>query len=388
MDVNSKTQLLGGLTAEQFVSDYWQRKPLLVRQALPGFVDPISTEELAGLSLEDFIESRLIVEQDEEHPWQLRHGPFEEALYQNLPERNWTVLVQAVDQWLPEVAKLSEPFTFLPKWRMDDVMISYAAPGGSVGPHFDNYDVFLIQGKGRRRWRIGQLCDSQSPLLPHPDLRILADFQQTDEWVLEPGDMLYLPPRIAHYGIALEDCLTYSVGFRAPRAADVLTLFTDFVAQRLTDEQRYSDAGLSFAPEPQQISRAAVERLKALLKQSLDDESLLLQWFGEYMTEPRYPELLEPDPEPQLHPPFKEAVLKQNSAARLAWAQHANGLVLFASGRSLELPGHLESLVRALCDNGELRATELGRYQDDPQARRLLMQLMADGELLWHHDQP
>jgi 50S ribosomal protein L16 3-hydroxylase len=195
-----------------------------------------------------------------------------------------------VDQFVPEVAELLEHFRFLPSWRIDDVMISFAAPGGSVGPHFDNYDVFLLQGHGKRNWKIGQMC-TESPLLQHADLRILAEFEESDEWVLEPGDMLYLPPRLAHCGVAEDDCLTYSVGFRAPSAAEVLTHFTDF-SQFLTDEERYTDADAQPVSDPHQIQHDALDRLKSLLAEHMSDERLLLTWFGQFMTEPRYPELV------------------------------------------------------------------------------------------------
>ena len=200
--------------------------------------------------------------------------------------------MQAVDQFVPEVAELLEQFRFLPSWRIDDVMISFAAPGGSVGPHFDNYDVFLLQAHGKRNWKIGQMCSSESPMLQHADLRILAEFEESAEWVLEPGDMLYLPPRLAHYGIAEDDCMTYSVGFRAPSAAEVLTHFTDFLSQYLTDEERYTDADIQPASDPHQIQSDALDRLKSLLAEHMSDERMLLTWFGQFMTEPRYPELV------------------------------------------------------------------------------------------------
>ena len=203
MNPDQPLQLLGGLTAREFLRDYWQRKPLLIRQAIPDFQNPLEPDELAGLSLEEEIESRLIIGQD--RTWELRRGPLPEDTFAGLPERDWTLLVQSVDQFVPEVDEVLEPFRFLPSWRVDDVMISYAAPGGGVGPHYDHYDVFLLQGHGRRRWRIGQPCTADSPLIDGLELKILADFQQTDEWVLEPGDMLYLPPGIAHYGIAEDE---------------------------------------------------------------------------------------------------------------------------------------------------------------------------------------
>lgn len=292
MTSDTPLQILGGISAREFLRDYWQKKPLLVRQAIPGFESPVSPDELAGLSLEEEVESRLVIEHGDT-PWELRRGPFSEDTYQNLPERDWTLLVQAVDQLVPEVAELIEHFRFLPNWRIDDVMVSFAAPGGGVGPHFDNYDVFLLQAHGQRRWRVGQMCDSESAMLKHADLRILADFQGTDEWVLEPGDMLYLPPRLAHFGTAEDACMTYSLGFRAPSAAEVLTHFTDFLAQFLPDEERYSDADLLPIEDPHQIQSDALDRLRAMLAEHMGDERLLLTWFGQFMTEPRYPERVQ-----------------------------------------------------------------------------------------------
>jgi 50S ribosomal protein L16 3-hydroxylase len=222
------------------------------------------------------------------------------------------------------VAELLENFRFLPSWRIDDVMISFAAPGGSVGPHFDNYDVFLLQGHGKRNWKIGQMCSSDSPLLQHADLRILAEFEQSDEWTLEPGDMLYLPPRLAHYGVAVDDCLTYSVGFRAPSAAEVLTHFTDFLGQFLPDEERYTDADAQPVSDPHQIQHDALDRLKALLDKHMSDKDLLLTWFGQFMTEPRYPEQVageELSEEDLINCLEQGAVLIRNPSARLAWSE-------------------------------------------------------------------
>lgn len=383
MNPDTPLQLLGGLTAREFLRDYWQQKPLLIRQAIPGFESPISPDELAGLSLEEEVESRMVLEHGE-RPWELRRGPFAEDTYQNLPERDWTLLVQAVDQFVPEVAELLENFRFLPSWRIDDVMISYAAPGGGVGPHFDNYDVFLLQGHGRRRWKIGQMCDANSALLPHADLRILADFQQTDEWVLEPGDMLYLPPRLAHFGIAEDDCMTYSVGFRAPSAAEVLTHFTDFLAQFLPDEERYSDAGTAPASDPHEIQRDALDRLKTLLNEHMSDERLLLTWFGQFMTEPRYPELVagtDVEEEDFLGAIEDGAVLIRNPSARLAWSEVDIGLVLFASGQSRLLPSSLRELLKLICAAEALHFDNLGQWLGDEDGRKLLLELVKQGSL-------
>ena len=383
MTTDVPLQLLGGLTAREFLRDYWQKKPLLIRQAIPDFESPISPDELAGLALEEEVESRLIIEQGE-RPWELRRGPFAEDAFSQLPERDWTLLVQAVDQFVPDVAELLKQFNFLPNWRIDDVMISFAAPGGGVGPHYDNYDVFLLQAHGQRRWKIGQMCDSDSPLLPHADLRILADFQQTDEWVLEPGDMLYLPPRLAHFGTAEDDCLTYSVGFRAPSAAEVLTHFTDFLAQFLPDEERYSDADIAPTNDPHQIQRDSLDRLKALLAEHMSDERLLLTWFGQFMTEPRYPELVAGDDieeEDLLASIDQGAVLIRNPSARLAWSEVDVGLVLFASGQSRLLPASLKELLRLICATDALHADNLEQWLTDEDGRKLLCELVKQGSL-------
>ena len=446
MNPDTPLQLLGGLTPRQFLRDYWQQKPLLVRQAIPGFESPISADELAGLALEEEVESRLVLEHgahpwelrrgpfaedtfsqlperdwtllvrqaipdfespispDElaglaleeevesrliiehgERPWELRRGPFAEDEFSKLPEREWTLLVQAVDQFVPEVGELLEHFRFLPSWRIDDVMISYAAPGGSVGPHFDNYDVFLLQGHGKRNWKIGQMCDSESPLLQHADLRILAEFEATDEWVLEPGDMLYLPPRLAHCGVAVDDCLTYSVGFRAPSAAEVLTHFTDFLSQFLPDEERYTDADALPAVDPHQIQHDALDRLKGLLAEHMSDERLLLTWFGQFMTEPRYPELVvgpeDVEEEDVLSALEQGAVLIRNPSARLAWSEVDDDLLLFASGQSRYLPGKLRELLKMICAADALHSDNLGQWLSDEDGRSLLCELVKQGSL-------
>lgn len=383
MNPDLPAQLLGGMSPREFLRDYWQRKPLLIRQAIPNFESPLSADELAGLSLEEEVESRLVIEHGAQ-PWEMRRGPFSEETFKDLPEKDWTLLVQAVDQFVPEVSALLEQFRFLPTWRIDDVMISYAAPGGGVGPHFDNYDVFLLQGEGQRRWKIGQLCNSDDSMLEHADLRILAEFEQSEEWVLEPGDMLYLPPRLAHFGIAETECLTYSVGFRAPSAAEVLTHFTDFLAQFLPDEERYTDAGMAPVSDPSEIQRDALDRLKALLAEHMSDERLLLTWFGQFMTEPRFPELvtgeaLEPN---DLAATLEDgAVLIRNPSARLAWSEVDLGILLFASGQSRLLSADLKDLLKLVCSADALHMDNLQPWLSNEEATDLLCELIKQGSL-------
>jgi 50S ribosomal protein L16 3-hydroxylase len=223
-------------SAESFLREYWQRKPLLIKGALPAFTDPLSPEELAGLACEDGVESRLVFTRGGKY--RMTQSPFQESDFTSLPRKNWTLLVQAVDHYVPQVKALLQCVNFLPSWRVDDVMISYAAPGGGVGPHFDYYDVFLVQGQGRRTWRLGQRCNVDDTLLTASGLKLLREFHTSAEYSLEPGDVLYVPPGLAHWGIAENDSLCYSLGFRAPAVSDMLLDFTDQLADTLPPDHR------------------------------------------------------------------------------------------------------------------------------------------------------
>ena len=206
--------------------------------------------------------------------WSLRHGPFTEQDFLNLPEQDWTLLVQAVDLWVPQVQQLQDRFEFLPRWRMDDVMVSFACPGGSVGPHFDQYDVFLLQVEGTRRWQIGGHCDGNTPLKADCPMRVLECFSSRQEWLLEPGDMLYLPPGIAHWGVAESECLTYSIGFRSPSIADLLgDLAVELMAQGY--DAHYRDPAMTQALAGPDIAQAFVAQAKQQLWQAIDNDDLI-----------------------------------------------------------------------------------------------------------------
>ncbi|HEY0893456.1 MAG TPA: cupin domain-containing protein, partial [Cellvibrio sp.] len=275
---------LGDMPIEEFLRDYWQKKPLLIRNAFPGFESPISPDELAGLALEEEVESRIVLEKGET-PWELRNGPFDEKTFETLPESHWTLLVQAADQYVPEVNQMLDAFRFIPNWRLDDIMISYAPDKGGVGPHFDYYDVFLLQGLGKRHWKIGQMCDNNSPRVEGTRLKILSEFHTTDEWVVEPGDMLYIPPGIAHWGNAQGDeCMTYSIGFRAPSHADIISEVGQEVALSIADDLRFSDPDLQLQNNPGEIGAEAIAQVQKILQQHLTPENIA-HWFGKFMTE-------------------------------------------------------------------------------------------------------
>lgn len=285
--------VLGQMPLSEFLRDYWQKKPCLFRQALPNFTSPLDADELAGLAMEDGIESRLVIEQpDAATPWALHHGPFDEDTLTGLPESNWTLLVQAVDQFVPEVRALLSSFDFLPRWRLDDIMISFAPEGGSVGPHFDQYDVFLVQASGHRRWQVGQACDQDAPLLDGTPLKILEQFTEREDmdWVLTPGDVLYLPPTLAHHGVAEDACMTWSVGFRAPDAVEALhglALRGDLEPD--ADFLRYQDGDLTAEESYRQdITPEALQRVKTLVQNLADREDVLADWLGAFMTQNKY----------------------------------------------------------------------------------------------------
>lgn len=285
------SSILGDLSKESFLEQYWQQKPLLVRGAYPGFESPITADELAGLACEEDVESRIVIESGSEGAWELRTGPFDDATFADLPSTGWTLLVQAVDLWVPTVAELLAEFDFLPPWRVDDIMVSFAPVDGSVGPHFDDYDVFLLQVEGERRWQIGQDCDAQTRCLPDTPLRILQDFELREEHLLAPGDLLYLPPGTAHWGVAMDDCMTWSVGFRSPTLAEMLgDLATELLARN--DDRHYRDPPLRPAMADDTIDPAFVSRLQHMLQGVVDDRELLEDWFARYMTTPKYPDLL------------------------------------------------------------------------------------------------
>ena len=373
----------GGL--DNFLAEYWQRKPLLIRQALSGFTSPIEADELAGLALEEDIESRLIIESKASPYWSLQCGPFASKDFQNLPPSHWTLLVQAVDQWVPEVHELLRHFDFLPQWRVDDIMLSYAADQGSVGPHFDQYDVFLLQGEGQRRWRLGQYCDANTPLLKGPELRIVDNFEQSEEWLLEPGDMLYLPPGLAHWGIAEGACMTYSIGFRAPSATELLSdLATELLSQNTaTDALIYRDPPLTTTMAKGAIDDHFIDEVKNLLLRQLDNKEQLAKWFARFMTTRKYPDLeleTELDDEPdEDRPLFEElngdTVLCRHPASRFA--------ALAGDPANLAVDGELypcsQAFATTLADSRRFALADLGVLDSREQA--LLDTLLHNGSL-------
>ncbi len=381
--------LLGGLTPARFLADHWQKKPLLVRNALPGFTTPISPDELAGLACEEEVESRIVLERDGPQPWALETGPFDEDRFAQLPETHWTLLVQECNKYLPELATLLESFNFIPNWRVDDVMVSYAPEHGSVGPHMDQYDVFLIQGLGRRRWQISTEPVADDNVIPGIDLRIMRDFQATDEWVLAPGDMLYLPPGVAHYGVALEDCMTFSVGFRTPTVSELLTGFLDEVASGLDDRQRYHDPDLPLQSHPGEITAGARTRVRRIIRDALADDAAIDHWFGRYMTESKSGQCAAPPAQPLSADAFLQQLQATDGLWRSEYARFSfiddggDEITLFVDGQAWPVPRALAAPVARLCDRRRLSPGDFGEALQDAAFIQLLSRLYNAGYIEW-----
>ena len=332
------------MPAANFLRNYWQKKPLLIRNAFPGFVSPISPEDLAGLACEEAALSRIVAHQRSDDSWTLRHGPFAEELFPTLGDHDWSLLVQDVDKWDTDIAALLPAFGFLPRWRIDDVMVSFAAPGGSVGAHVDQYDVFLLQAQGHRRWQIDVSKDPSLAFRDDAELKLLREFHPTHDWVLGPGDMLYLPPGVPHHGVAEDACLTFSIGMRAPAAAELLGDFVDTLSADADEALRYRDADLAPAADPNEIDAAAMRRvLEALNALRMNDPDRLGDWFGRFITLYRSAGAAMPGGDGRSRIEIEwdlqhGATLQRHPWTRMAWRKAARGARLYAAGQDHVMP--------------------------------------------------
>ena len=374
---------------DRFLRDYWQKKPLLIRNPWAAWTNPLAPDELAGLACEDDVESRLIERTGDN--WALDHGPFAAERFSTLGGTPWTLLVQAVDHHVPHVAALIDPFRFVPNWRIDDVMVSYASDQGGVGPHFDQYDVFLLQGLGKRRWRVGPLCDETSILLPHDDLRLLATFEASDEWILEPGDILYVPPGYAHDGIAVgDDCMTYSIGFRAPSQSELIEGWCDHLVDTIRCDDRYADPDLRVQDNPGEISPDALARLYGMMTQKLLDAQGFARWFGEYNSSRKYAEADWRPEDPVQSDDLREQLAKgaailRNPASRFSFIRGAgDAVILFADGQSFDCCGQTATFARQICAQDHVLASP--ELADSPPCLTLIAALIDQGSIAVEED--
>ncbi|AKU94046.1 hypothetical protein AKJ09_00710 [Labilithrix luteola] len=376
-----------GMPVARFLREYWQKKPLLVRGAFPEFRDPISPDELAGLSCEEGVESRIVREKGGAHPWEVTWGPHPEERFGELPERGWTILVQELNRHLPEAALLLEPFSFIPNVRVDDVMVSYAAPGGSVGAHLDSYDVFLVQGMGKRRWQYHEKPTKDVRLVPDLDLRILARFVPEADEVLSAGDMLYLPPGFAHYGVAVTECLTYSVGFRAPSAGE---MWKDFVARAASVPEATKllvDPPLGAGKPPGEIPKAMLERVREAIRSMDTSNDAIDRWFASFATRLGPGRELTPPSRPLGEAKITSRlergdVVMRSEEGRWAYLPSSRGaLRLYVGGLELDVPAGAADLARLLSSARRFDGAELGRLARSRAARSFIVRLFDLGAL-------
>ena len=393
---NEPLQLLGGISPAAFMSQYWQKKPLLIRNAIPDFKPLLSRTELFKLAEQDEVESRLIVANGDK--WKLSHGPVTPKSLPALKKSNWTLLVQGVDMHDAQVHALKNQFRFAPDARLDDVMISFATDGGGVGPHFDSYDVFLLQAHGTRRWRIGKQKDGA--LQPNVPLKILANFKPEQEFDLQPGDMLYLPPRYAHDGVAVGECMTYSVGFKAPKEVDLgrelLLRFADDTQEDQEDQDGagaeaeagrtaeasrkikpdvlYRDADQPAVAHPAEIPAALLAFAQQAVEKAMADPDALARNLGEYLTEPKANVWFDES--------MDDAVLTRQNRVELSSRSQMmfDARHIFLNGESWRAAGKDATLMRRLADQRYLNPEELTKASDG--AMSLLQEWIAEGWLV------
>jgi 50S ribosomal protein L16 3-hydroxylase len=353
------TTLLGGLTPARFLRDYWHKRPLLIRNAVPGFTGLLNRVEMQTLATRDDVESRLI--QGSGQHWQLDHGPFRRADFKRLPKTDWTLLIQSLNHLMPDADALLARFNFIPHARLDDLMVSLAAPGGSVGPHFDSYDVFLLQGHGQRRWQIS--AQTNLDLIDDLPLKILRQFKPEQEWLLGPGDMLYLPPHYAHHGVAEGECSTYSIGFRAPTAHELAHGFLDHLQDKLHIEGRhsnlagrYADPDLKPQPHPAQISRAMLDQIEAMIARIQWTRADIARFTGAYLTEPK-PDLFFDPPDDALSlAAFGKLAKRHGVALDLKTRMLFCGKDFFINGEHFEADDDAHAALKQLADRRRLKA--------------------------------
>lgn len=369
MNLPTLETLLGGLSAREFLAEYWQKKPLLIRQAVPGFTGVLSKDELFDLACDPDVESRYIRLPADglEGDWTLEHGPQSRGRLRG-KKQPWTVLVQGLNLWVPDGDRLLHRFDFIPQARLDDLMVSYAVDGGGVGPHFDNYDVFLLQGMGKRRWQISDQADRS--LIEGAPLRILKNFQPAEDWVLEPGDMLYLPPHWAHNGVAIGECTTYSIGFRSPTAQEIGSEFLGWLQERICLEGLYADPNLALQQNSAEISSRMVDQIERMLAGIRWSRADVEAFVGAYLTEPKSHVFFDPPEEPLSRKRFDTALRARG------FALDPRSLLLFSAagfhlnGEPLEIDAALRDALATLAHR---RALPADAFADAPDGLTALL---------------
>lgn len=350
--------VLGGITAEQFLAEYWQKKPLLVRNGLPEILGLLQPQDVQELALEEHASARLIRQKDKNpNEWHVKSSPLTKGDFQKLPKL-WSILVQAVDHYSFDLSELWKKFPFIPQWRRDDIMVSYAPKGGSVGKHFDFYDVFLVQGHGHRRWQLGQMCDANTAFVPNQPLKLLPEIDVQFDEVLAPGDLLYVPPGMAHYGVAEDDCLTFSFGFRMPNVAGMMERISDQFSANTLLQNPVIDIARKQMSQIGEINSTELSYLKDLVLAQLQDSTALDAAIMSYMSEPKYPDNIpEPDEieaddlQEILHEGY-EVLLEP--ASRLLYTESDGILSFWGNGEALCIAATFAPKLKAIADGESL----------------------------------
>ncbi|OTH00641.1 cupin domain-containing protein [Acinetobacter sp. ANC 4973] len=375
--------ILGGITAEQFLAEYWQKKPLLVRNALPEIANLLEPNDVMELALDENITARLIKQKDKDpNQWSVKSSPLIKADFQKMPKL-WTLLVQAVDHYSFDLAELWKKFPFIPQWRRDDIMVSYAQKGGSVGKHFDFYDVFLVQGYGHRRWQLGQMCDAESEFVAGQPLKLLPEMDVNFDEVLAPGDLLYVPPGLSHYGVAEDECLTYSFGFRMPNVAEMMDRVSDKFAVDQLLKNPLADIIRDKISPIGQISPAELEYLKAELLAQLQNPTVLEDALMSLMSEAKYPENI-PDAEAIGTGDLEEALdlgysLILEPASRLLYTEDEDGLLFWANGEGICISDAFAPVLKQIADGNPILLDE---KLDDPDMLEDIVNLLNESILM------
>ncbi len=383
IEVTASKKHFLGIPVAEFLRDYWQKKPLLIRQAFPDYQAPLAPEDLAGIACEEGVLARLVKHDRKKDHYSLETGPFQETMFPKLGKKDWTLLVQDMDKWDGDVRQLITAFNFLPRWRVDDVMISFAAPGGSVGPHVDQYDVFLLQAQGQRRWEIDADPKADKTFREKTELKLLENFKASNVWTLQPGDILYLPPGVPHHGEAIDACMTFSLGMRAPSHAELLNDWADGLFERVSEDVRYADNDLTPAKDSGEIDSATCERILAIFKQHVpDSKEAAALFFGRFVTTYRTameiaPPPRTPKPEKVLERLGKGDVLVPHPFARWAWCKDGREAILFVQG-------HCFSTTQALASTlAQAESMDASRFGDIPVSERgLIFELIERGYLV------
>ena len=337
--MSQSLDVLGGITAEQFLAEYWQKKPLLVRNAMPEIAGLLEPDDVLELALDENVTARLIKQKDRDpNQWSVKSSPLLKADFQKMPKL-WTLLVQAVDHYSFDLSELWKKFPFIPQWRRDDIMVSYAPQGGSVGKHFDFYDVFLVQGYGQRRWQLGQMCNAETEFVPGQPLKLLPEMDVNFDEVLAPGDLLYVPPGLSHYGLAEDDCLTFSFGFRMPNVSDMMDRVGDKFAENEVLRNPLTDIIRDQISAAGEVTANELEYLKSKIMEQLHNSNVLEDAIMSLMSEPKYPENI-PEAEEIGTGDLEEALdqgysIMLEPASRLLYTEEDDEILFWGNGEGL-----------------------------------------------------